>query len=106
MNTGDRIKMFSDSDVDAYMRLVACNGFRPKFEDGYVIVGELYYGGEDKHLIGKSIYKARRELKMDKEEFAGMIGVTSTTVCNWERGYTIPDATNRQRLKELIGWEV
>lgn len=86
MKTGDKIKMFEDSDVDAYMRLVACNGFRPKFEDGYVIVGESYYGGEDKNLIGESLYKARRELKMDRKKFAELIGVTKSTVCNWERG--------------------
>ena len=106
MKTGDRIKMFSDSDPKAYMRLVASNGFRPKFEDGYVIVGDSYYESEDKEAIGKSLYKARRGLKMDRGEFAELIGVSRTTVCNWERGFVAPDAMNRQKLKELIGWEV
>lgn len=106
MKTGDRIKMFADSDPKAYMRLVANEGFRSRYEDGYVIVGELYYQGKDKRMIAKSLIKARRELNMDRDEFAELIGVTRSTVCNWERAYTAPDYTNRQKLRDLIGWEV
>ena len=104
MNTGDKIKV-SEKEKYSYMRLVSSFGFRPSYVNGYVIVGELYYKKEDKAAIGKSISKARRGLKMKRAEFANMLGVTSATVCNWERGYTAPDSTNRKRLKEMIDWE-
>ena len=105
MKTGDRIKMFKDSDRKAYMRLVASNGFRPRCEGSYVIVGEKYKEEVDKESIARSLLKARQKLKMDHGEFAALIGVSKVTVCNWERGFVTPDATNRKILKDLIGWE-
>lgn len=106
MNTGDRIKMFPDSDVDAYMRLVESYGFRSSYKNGYVTVGKAYNDPVDKKTFAERIIRERKKLKLDQNEFAEYLGVSKTTICNWELGNRLPDEYNRQQLKKIIRFEV
>ena len=106
MNTGDRIKMFSDSDALAYMRLAASYGFRSSYKNGYVTVGKAYKDPIDKKTFAERIIRERKKLKLDQDEFAEYLGVSKTTIYNWELGNRLPGEYNRQQLKKIIGFEV
>lgn len=106
MNTGDYIKMFPDSDVDAYIRLVESYGFRSSYKNGYIAVGKAYKDPADKKTFAERIIRERKKLKLDQDEFAEYLGVSKTTIYNWELGNRLPGEYNRQQLKKIIGFEV
>ena len=45
----------------------------------------------------------RRRLKLTREEFAALTGVSANTVYLWEKGTTSPRATARAALVQLRG---
>lgn len=107
MMTGDCIKIFSESEVAAYMHLVQSCGFRASHKNGYVYVGEKYFKEmTDKEAVAKTIHAARVEKKLGLEELADMLGVVKSTVYHWECGFRLPDKYNREKLQQVLGVEV
>ena len=51
--------------------------------------------------LGERVKKLREALGMTQEKFARLVGVTETTVCNWEKNRVHPYLTNAMRLEEL-----
>ena len=56
--------------------------------------------------LGKKLYQIRKEEKLIQLEFAKIIGVTKTTVFNWEKDIHNPDDTSKlmiiAALEELM----
>lgn len=56
--------------------------------------------------LGKKLYQIRKEEKLSQLEFAKIIGVTKTTVFNWEKDIHNPDDTSKlmiiAALEELM----
>lgn len=50
-----------------------------------------------------SLAAARVNAGLRQKEVAKIIGITPTTLGNWEKGATCPDMGNAQRLAELYG---
>lgn len=50
-----------------------------------------------------SIAAARVNSKMNQREFANEIGVSLSTVVNWESGKTEPDASQLRKISEISG---
>ncbi len=90
INTGDRIKVFEDTDVEAYINYIEIEkGFEAELYGDYIIVGEPYV----KHIdtsYAKQIKFFRKLRNMSREELAEACLVTEQTVWNWELGRTIP----------------
>lgn len=51
----------------------------------------------------ETLRQARRQRGWTQRELAGRLGVTTSTVCRWERGHTRPNASRRQALECLLG---
>lgn len=56
--------------------------------------------------LGKKLYQIRKKEKLSQSEFAKIIGVTKTTVFNWEKDIHSPDDTSKlmiiAALEELM----
>lgn len=56
--------------------------------------------------LGKKLHQIRKEEKLSQLEFAKIIGVTKTTIFNWEHDIHYPDNTSKlmiiEALKELM----
>lgn len=56
--------------------------------------------------LGKKLHQIRKEEKLSQLEFAKIIGVTKTTVLNWEHDIHYPDNTSKlmiiEALEELV----
>lgn len=50
-----------------------------------------------------SIAACRANAKMNQREFAEEIGVSTSTVINWENGVTEPDASQLRKISILSG---
>ena len=106
MKTGDKIKVFEDTDVRAYINWVNSKGFNAHYARGYIHIDETFTLSEKKkNKIAKSIRKAREKTGLSIEELANKVGVRDSTVFNWERGYSLPNEFNRDLLRKIIGWE-
>ena len=49
-------------------------------------------------FFGDKIRVARKEAGLTQRQLAGLIGATNTTVSNWEKGLSRPDADMIQKL--------
>ena len=104
INEGMKIKIFEDTNIDAYKDLINDLGFRCKLKGEYLIVGAPYKR-QLKFAVGKSIKEARLNSGLTVEDVAKKVNVLRETVCNWEIGESIPNETNREKLKATIGWK-
>ena len=55
------------------------------------------------YVTGAVIKRLREERALTQSQLAGMIGATNTTVSNWEKGLSRPDADMIQKLCEALG---
>lgn len=46
---------------------------------------------------------ARRNVKLTQMEAAERLGISNSTLCNWENGKSFPDALQIQKICELYG---
>lgn len=50
-----------------------------------------------------SLEAARVNAKLTQKELAEILGVSNTTVVNWEKGNTEPNLTQLRKISELSG---
>jgi len=55
---------------------------------------------------GERIRKMRRACRVTQSDVAKALGVTNTSVCNWEKGVCTPRAPILKLLADLFGCEV
>lgn len=102
LNTGDKIRIFENTDVDSYRRFIKEQGFRARLKGDYLIIGEPYARSEKKSIeYGKQIRRARRDNSMTRQELADAVGVTTETVFKWEIGRQIP--RDWKKVQKVLG---
>ena len=52
--------------------------------------------------LGKKLHQIRKEEKLSQLEFAKIIGVTKTTVFNWEHDIHYPDKISKLMIIEAL----
>lgn len=52
--------------------------------------------------LGKKLQQIREQEKLSQLEFAKIIGVTKTTILNWEKGIHYPDNTSKLMIIEAL----
>jgi len=57
---------------------------------------------EHPNTLGEKLRKARMDAGLEIKELASMIGVTSSTIINWEQGHTKPKCTLEYRIWKLL----
>ena len=102
VSTGEKIKIFKDTDADSYIRYIKDNlHFRATIKGEYIVIGKPYKVYHTTNY-GKQIKEARRAKKMTREQLAELCGVRATTVLDWEMGRRQPlDWRTVQKVLEI-----
>lgn len=108
MNTGDKIKLFEDTDKRAYIDLIHDMGFNCQAKNGYILVGTpRKYSFDEKKAIGRKITRAMKEKNMSREDLANVLGLTKeSTVWNWQTGKNVPSKFNQELLEQVLGIQI
>ena len=54
--------------------------------------------------VKTAIRSFRKQMKLSQSRLARLLGVTTATISNWERGHTKPDQrVVLDRIKEVVG---
>lgn len=61
------------------------------------------YFGKEENMPKITIKAVRTNADMTIDEWANALGVSKTTVCNWENGITEPNLSMLQKMSELSG---
>ena len=54
-------------------------------------------------MIKMSLRAARHNARLTQKEMAAKLGVSNSTLCNWENGLSFPDAPHIDKICELLG---
>ena len=100
LKTGDVIKIFPDTDVDAYVRAIRDEGFYHTLKKDCIVVGKQFKILTEKKYFMSVVKYARVHKGLSRSELAKLCGVTEHTVFNWETGYTLPK--NIDKVKEIL----
>ena len=111
LKRGDKIKVFSDTDTDAYINYFDSIGLTSKLENGFIVITgynfRKYQGrGKDSQLlqdIGKRIRDIRKKMYFTVDEIAEEIGTRPMTVYAWESGRRKPKGEAFQKFLEFSG---
>ena len=103
--TGMRIKVFPDTDVEAYKNMIADEGYHSKLEGDYIVVGNPFKDVQRLTAFAYRFKETRLRMRVSKEYLAEQIGVTKQTITNWELGIRMPKYEFRDRVTEVMGIE-
>ena len=54
-------------------------------------------------MVKITLRAARNNARLTQKEMAEKLGVSNSTVCNWENGVSFPDAEQIDRICDLLG---
>jgi transcriptional regulator with XRE-family HTH domain len=54
-------------------------------------------------VIKITLRAARHNARLTQKEMAEKLGVSNSTLCNWENGLSFPDAPHIDKICELLG---
>ena len=55
------------------------------------------------NVVGNNVNALRIDRELSQKQLAGMLGVSRTTVSNWECGKSLPHRNNLERFEEALG---
>ena len=103
---GEQIKIFENTDVDAYVRLIRNAGYKYKVGSEYIKVGERNRLTLDRMKVGRMLRIARKKRGISREALSEAIGVLDKTMFEWERGYRVPCEMNLEKYCAYVGLKV
>lgn len=98
---GMEIKIFPETEKEAYIRLIHENGFHCHIKRDRIIVGNRLRDPVDKAEGAKRIKDARKLNGLTRQQAASRLGISRDTLVDWEMGRRYPNKKNRLRLAEL-----
>lgn len=96
--TGDTIKIYPNTDVKVYKRMINDAGFYARREGNLIIVGEPFVKVPS---YARQIRTARRNKNMTREQLAEKMGVSTYAVYDWEVGRHNPK--DWRKLQKILG---
>ena len=112
MDVGDRLKIFPETDVDAYIRYFESIGLKSRLKRDYIEITGYYSGLRKKNKtknfkaldeVGQRIKYIRKSMYFSTEELAKEIDTTPLTIDAWENGRIIPIGPAFNRFLEFSG---
>lgn len=111
MKKGDKLKVFPDTDIDAYINYFDSIGLRSHLDNGYIIITGYNQNirkrkskdFEKLEEVGKRIRDIRKKMYFSLEELAEELGTKPVTIDAWECGRTIPKGQTFQKFLEFSG---
>ena len=98
----ERIKVFPETDVDAYIRYFRNQGYTCHLEGNEIVIGKPIASTYNYKNLGCLIYKKRTEKGISRGYFAKMVEVNVDTVYNWEIGQRMPFKYNLERIMKIL----
>ncbi len=99
----ERIKVFPETDVEAYIRYFRNQGYTCHLEGDEIVIGKQIRLTYNYQGLGSLIYKKRTEKDISRGYFAKMVEVNVDTVYKWEIGQRMPYDFNLQRIVKILG---
>lgn len=100
VSTGDKIKVFKDTDADSYIRYIKDTlHYRATLKGDYIIIGKPYATYNTTNY-SKQIMEARKAKKMSRKELAELCGVREKTVIDWELWGVVPK--NWEKVQKIL----
>lgn len=112
MDVGDRLKVFPETDVDAYIRYFESIGLKSRLKRDYIEITGYYSGLRktkkakcNKMLddVSKRIKYIRQSMYFSVGELAKEIDTTPLTIDSWENGRMLPMGPAFERFLEFSG---
>ena len=103
MFEGMKIKIFPETDVNAYTDFIKSKGYSYKVNGNYIMIGKKTNKEEERRDFAKRLRTARREHKYSRRILADKIGVRENTIYNWEIAYSSPSDKNYKKLRVYLG---
>lgn len=100
--SGERIKVFSETDIRMYEKWIESQGFSYKFDGDYLVVLGKDNPQYDKGLFSKVLNHRMKLRGISKEELAEKIGVTEYTIFTWRIGRFMPKADNLENIMKVL----
>lgn len=98
---GDRLKIFPDTDVEAYIRYFDSIGLKTIVKDDCIIIGGVVDRKLDK--VAGRIKDIRIKMYFSVDELAEEIGTTTKVIEAWESGRKRPQGKALNNFLELSG---
>lgn len=100
---GMKIKIFPDTDVDAYVRWIRSQGFKCFVHEEDIRVGSrIREANLNPRLTGEVIKVHMKQNKIRKNDLTRILNVSDTAVFDWMYGRRVPSQYYRQDLLELL----
>ena len=96
--TGDTIKIYPNTDIKVYKRMINDAGFYARREGNLIIVGEPFVKVPS---YAKQIRSARIAKEMTRQQLAEVMGVSEYAVYDWEVGRHNPK--DWRKLQKVLG---
>ncbi len=110
MQVGDKIKIFPDTNINAYVDLIHNSGFNCYVSRGkkYIeIVARRVKVDRNLKETSKILTEAMNKKGISEDELAKLVGVKSAySVWNWTHGLNSPSKENKKKLKKILGVEI
>ena len=102
---GMKIKIFPDTNVQAYKDMIYDEGYFCSLEGEYLVVGRPFKNMSQKTWFSYRFNEWRVRARLSKKEAAEMFGVLKPTIDRWESGATLPSSECRPTITEITGIE-
>lgn len=104
MFQGMIIKIFPDTDIEAYRRYIRECGYSSSVHKDYLKVGKpLNNRGLDPAKLGKILLKLRTYKRLDRQTVAKKIGVSEDAIYVWETGRRVPKDSHLTIYCDILG---
>lgn len=99
---GERIKIFPETNINAYTRWILSQGFTYTLEEDAIVITKKIYKKYDPNKLANLIREKRILWNMTRKDLADKVGVLEGTVFNWEVGRYIPYEYNLNIMKDVL----
>lgn len=108
MFEGMEIRTFADTDVDSYLQMIRDQGYEVTCKGRIIKVGKMQREIKEQKMkeFSRKLRTARKGKKLDRKQLAELLGVSSSTIYDWEIGRRIPNAYNMDRIKKFFGGDL
>ena len=104
MQTGMKIKIFEDTDVDAYVDYIEECGYECHVKSGYILIGDRKCGFSiDREKLGKILESTRKKKRISREKMSQIVGISESLLFYIEHGMASVKEERIHKLCEVLG---
>lgn len=103
---GQQIRIFKDTDTEAYARWIHDEGYNYKVGSEYITILGLRKRTIDPLKLARTLRIARKKKGIRREDLCEAIGVKYETLFWWEIGRSKPRADNLEKYCGYVGLNV